>query len=62
MGIIKEDNSNWKTRYNFTKKRFWATLVMLILAIGAYIYLDYNYSANFEKTLDDSYNNNYEEN
>jgi len=64
MGIIKEDNSNFGTRYTFAKTRFLATLAMLILALGAYIYIEYNYHTNFEQSVQNQYdtnNNNYEE-
>ncbi len=62
MGIIKEDNSNFKTRYDFVKNRFFATLAMLVLALGAYIYIEYNYHVNFEQTTQNQYDANYEEN
>ncbi|MBP7845955.1 MAG: hypothetical protein KA007_00800 [Candidatus Pacebacteria bacterium] len=62
MGIIKEDNSNFKTRYEFTRNRFFATFAMLILALGAYIYIEYNYHVNFEQATQNQYDSNYEEN
>lgn len=63
MGIIKEDNSNFKTRYEFTMTRFFATLAMLFIALGAYFYIEYNYHVNFEQSVQNQYdtNNNYEE-
>ncbi len=61
MGIIKEDNSNFATRYEFSKTRFFATLAMLLIAVGAYVYIEYNYHANFEQSVQNQYDNNYEE-
>lgn len=61
MGIIKEDNSNFATRYRFTKTRFLATLAMSIITLGIYIYIDYNYHVNFEHSVQDQYVNNNEE-
>jgi hypothetical protein len=63
MGIIKEDNSNFATRYEFSRTRFLATLAMIFIALGAYIYIEYNYHTNFEQSVQNQYdaNNNYEE-